>query len=76
MSTQLQTPFNILLIGDTCEDIYVYGRVDRISPEAPVPVFVPLYNIHKDGMAGNVCKNLEALGCRVNFLRGAASDVL
>ncbi len=62
-----------MLIGDTCEDIYVYGRVDRISPEAPVPVFVPRYNIHKDGMAGNVRKNLEALGCTVNFLHGESS---
>ena len=70
MNTQLQKQFNILLIGDDCNDIYVYGRVDRISPEAPVPVFVPRYTIHKDGMAGNVRKNLEALGCRVNFLRG------
>jgi D-beta-D-heptose 7-phosphate kinase/D-beta-D-heptose 1-phosphate adenosyltransferase len=73
MSTQQPKPFNVLLIGDTCEDIYVYGRVDRISPEAPVPVFVPVYNIFKDGMAGNVRKNLEALGCDVTFLRGQTS---
>jgi D-beta-D-heptose 7-phosphate kinase/D-beta-D-heptose 1-phosphate adenosyltransferase len=73
MNTQVQKPFNILLIGDTCEDIYVYGCVDRISPEAPVPVFVPIYNIFKDGMAGNVRKNLEALGCDVTFLRGQTS---
>lgn len=73
MTTQVQKQLNILLIGDDCDDIYVYGRVDRISPEAPVPVFVPHYSIHKDGMAGNVCKNLEALGCRVNFLRGESS---
>ena len=62
-----------MLIGDTCDDIYTYGNVNRISPEAPVPVFVPLYSIHKDGMAGNVRKNLEALGCTVNFLHGETS---
>jgi len=73
MSTQQPKQFNVLLIGDTCEDIYVYGRVDRISPEAPVPVFAPRYNIHKDGMAGNVRMNLEALGCTVNFLHGESS---
>ena len=73
MSTQQPKPFNILLIGDTCDDIYTYGNVNRISPEAPVPVFVPLYSIHKDGMAGNVRKNLEALGCTVNFLHGETS---
>jgi D-beta-D-heptose 7-phosphate kinase/D-beta-D-heptose 1-phosphate adenosyltransferase len=73
MDTQQQKKFNILLIGDACEDTYTYGYVDRISPEAPVPVFEPHSTIHKDGMAGNVCKNLEALGCRVNFLHGAVS---
>jgi bifunctional ADP-heptose synthase (sugar kinase/adenylyltransferase) len=73
MDTQQQKQFNILLIGDACEDTYTYGYVNRISPEAPVPVFEPHSTIHKDGMAGNVCKNLEALGCRVNFLHGAVS---
>ena len=66
--------FRILLIGDDCHDIYTYGYVNRISPEAPVPVFEPQYTIHKDGMAGNVCKNLEALGCTVNFLHGKSSE--
>ena len=73
MDTQQQKKFNILLIGDTCEDTYTYGYVNRISPEAPVPVFEPHYTINLDGMAGNVRKNLEALGCDVNFLHGAVS---
>jgi D-beta-D-heptose 7-phosphate kinase/D-beta-D-heptose 1-phosphate adenosyltransferase len=73
MNTPAQKQLNILLIGDACEDIYTYGTVTRISPEAPVPVFVPRSKIHKDGMAGNVCKNLEALGCIVNFLHGEVS---
>ena len=73
MDTQQQTQFKILLLGDDCTDIYKYGSVDRISPEAPVPVFVPKYDIIKDGMAGNVRKNLEALGCEVTFLHGESS---
>jgi bifunctional ADP-heptose synthase (sugar kinase/adenylyltransferase) len=73
MDTQQQKKFNILLIGDACEDTYTYGYVNRISPEAPVPVFEPHYTINHDGMAGNVRKNLEALGCDVNFLHGAVS---
>ena len=73
MDTQQHKKFNILLIGDYCEDTYTYGYVNRISPEAPVPIFEPHYTIHHDGMAGNVCKNLEALGCDVNFLHGAVS---
>jgi len=71
---QPQIKYKILLIGDDCHDIYTYGYVNRISPEAPVPVFEPRYTIHKDGMAGNVCKNLEALGCTVNFLHGKPSE--
>lgn len=71
--TQQQKPFKILLLGDDCTDIYKYGSVDRISPEAPVPVFIPKYDIVKDGMAGNVRKNLEALGCEVKFLHGETS---
>ena len=73
MDTQQQKKFNILLIGDACEDTYTYGYVNRISPEAPVPIFEPHYTINHDGMAGNVRKNLEALGCDVNFLHGAVS---
>ena len=72
-SIQPQVKYKILLVGDLCEDIYTYGNVNRISPEAPVPVFEPKYVITKDGMAGNVAKNLEALGCHVNFLHGETS---
>jgi D-beta-D-heptose 7-phosphate kinase/D-beta-D-heptose 1-phosphate adenosyltransferase len=62
-----------LLIGDNCKDIYQYGTIDRLSPEAPVPVFVPTYTEERDGMAGNVFNNLEALGCHVNYLHGETS---
>lgn len=73
MNTPVPKKFKILLIGDACEDTYTYGSVNRISPEAPVPVFEPRYRIVKDGMASNVRKNLEALGCEVNHLRGKES---
>ena len=71
--TQQQKQFKILLIGDNCKDIYQYGTIDRLSPEAPVPVFVPTYSEERDGMAGNVFNNLEALGCHVNYLHGETS---
>ena len=73
MASQQLKKFNILLIGDAGDDVYTYGYVNRISPEAPVPVFQPHYTINHDGMAGNVRKNLEALGCTVNFLHGEVS---
>jgi len=51
----------ILVIGDFCIDKFVYGRADRLSPEAPVPVFVPIEVKTNDGMAGNVAVNLAAM---------------
>lgn len=65
-----QKQFRILLIGDNCIDEYQYGDVDRISPEAPVPIFKYQYSIEKPGMAGNVRQNLINLNCHVDFLTG------
>lgn len=73
MTTQQPTSYNVLLIGDDCLDVYQYGSVDRISPEAPVPVFKFSHEERKPGMAGNVACNLEALGCHVNYLHGNTS---
>jgi D-beta-D-heptose 7-phosphate kinase/D-beta-D-heptose 1-phosphate adenosyltransferase len=73
MDTQQQKQFKILLIGDSCIDIYQYGYVDRISPEAPVPVFVKGKTEKKQGMANNVAYNLFALGCDVKILTGKQS---
>lgn len=52
----------ILVIGDSCTDKFVYGKCERICPEAPVPVFTPVRETTNWGMAGNVVKNLRALG--------------
>jgi bifunctional ADP-heptose synthase (sugar kinase/adenylyltransferase) len=72
-NTQLPTPFRILLIGDDCLDVYQFGTVDRISPEAPVPVFKYSSKEERAGMARNVKLNLEALGCEVTYLCGETS---
>jgi len=42
-------------------DVFTYGDVERLSPEAPVPVFKPKEDIKNYGMAGNVFKNIEKL---------------
>ena len=65
MDTVQQTKYRILLVGDACLDIYWFGVVDRISPEAPVPVFQYKYTEQHAGMAGNVLINLETLCCEV-----------
>lgn len=68
MNTAAQRKYKILLVGDNCTDVYQYGSVERISPEAPVPIFKYSHQESKLGMAGNVLLNLEALGCEVKFM--------
>ena len=51
----------VLVIGDSCEDVFVYGDITRISPEAPIPVFVPSHTEKNNGMARNVSHNVESL---------------
>jgi len=53
------------LIGDNCIDEYQYGVCDKLSPEAPVPVFKLKRKEQKQGMASNVKNNLETLGITV-----------
>lgn len=64
---------NVILIGDSCIDEYHYGSVDRLSPEAPVPIFVSKRVETKRGMAANVEENLKRLGVHVQSYFGADS---
>tara|TARA_B100000959_G_scaffold259960_1_gene296007 strand:+ start:362 stop:1156 length:795 start_codon:yes stop_codon:yes gene_type:complete len=57
---------NVLVIGDSCEDIFIYGDIERISPEAPVPVFKPTHEEKNGGMARNVAENVEALDMHIH----------
>ncbi|MGA0555794.1 bifunctional heptose 7-phosphate kinase/heptose 1-phosphate adenyltransferase [Larkinella sp. VNQ87] len=52
----------VLIIGDVMLDSYVWGRVDRISPEAPVPVVTVQRRELRLGGAGNVILNVQSLG--------------
>ena len=58
----------ILVIGDSCTDIFRYGEVSRIAPEAPVPIIKAHREISNPGMAGNVVSNLKALGVTIDFI--------
>lgn len=51
----------ILIIGELCTDVYVYGDVNRLSPEAPIPVINPVRYVRNSGMAGNVYQNIISL---------------
>ena len=58
----------VLVIGDSCTDIFIYGDIERICPEAPVPVIKVTHKTKNRGMAENVVANLEALGCEVDII--------
>lgn len=53
----------VMVMGDPMLDYYHFGHVDRLSPEAPVPVFIEDKMDLRDGGAGNVLQNLAGLGC-------------
>lgn len=53
-----------LVVGDVMVDAYLWGRVDRISPEAPVPVVQVTDRSARLGGAANVARNLHALGAK------------
>lgn len=59
---------NILIIGDSGEDIFQYGSITRLCPEAPVPVFNPTNKKSNPGMSGNVVANLKALGANTTHI--------
>jgi len=54
----------VLVVGDLMLDRYILGEVDRISPEAPVPVLRHAQRYERPGGAANVAMNLVGLGCQ------------
>ena len=63
----------ILVVGDLMLDRYIFGEVDRISPEAPVPVLRHARRYERAGGAANVAMNLAGLGCKA-YLAGFWGD--
>jgi D-beta-D-heptose 7-phosphate kinase/D-beta-D-heptose 1-phosphate adenosyltransferase len=64
----------VLCIGDVMLDHYVYGEVERISPEAPIPVLAVEREMKTLGGAGNVLRNLGALGAFASFVSVVGND--
>jgi rfaE bifunctional protein kinase chain/domain len=62
------------VIGDLMLDTYLWGHVERISPEAPVPVVALERTEYRIGGAGNVALNLASLGARVSVLSLIGED--
>jgi len=65
---------NITVIGDVMLDHYIFGNVDRISPEAPVPILHVKYEKFYLGGAANVAKNLKDLGVNVSLIGCIGKD--
>ena len=64
----------VLVVGDIMCDIYLWGKVSRISPEAPVPIFESTERRQVLGGAANVAANLRTLGCDVRLLGVIGAD--
>ncbi|MBI3707106.1 MAG: D-glycero-beta-D-manno-heptose-7-phosphate kinase [Proteobacteria bacterium] len=64
----------VLCVGDVMLDRYVYGQVERISPEAPIPVLTIMREEAMLGGAGNVVRNLVGLGAAAEFVSVVGGD--
>ncbi len=65
----------VLVIGDSCEDVFIYGNCDRLAPAAPVPVFVETHRKSNKGMAGNVYENVISLDVECDLITNSAEIV-
>ena len=65
---------NVLIIGDVMIDAYTWGKVERISPEAPVPVVNVSHREMRLGGAGNVVLNVQAMGAKAIICSVVGSD--
>ena len=76
MATRVQSlrGVRVLCLGDVMLDRYVYGEVTRVSPEAPIPVCRVTDERAMLGGAGNVARNLAALGAGIEFITVIGDD--
>src|SRR5262249_27895146 len=64
----------LLCLGDVMLDRFVHGRVDRISPEAPIPILSMEGEWETPGGAANVARNAAALGARIDLFGIVGDD--
>src|SRR5574338_1428869 len=67
-------PLKTGVIGDVMLDTYIWGKVDRISPEAPVPIVSLHRKEQRIGGAGNVALNLQSLGAKAFVISVTGAD--
>ncbi|WP_282604605.1 D-glycero-beta-D-manno-heptose-7-phosphate kinase [Pelagibius sp. Alg239-R121] len=64
----------VMVVGDVMLDRFLYGAVDRVSPEAPIPVLRLEREVTMLGGAGNVLRNLTAIGAKTTFISVVGDD--
>ena len=64
----------ILCVGDIILDQYIHGRIERISPEAPIPILLAENEDYALGGVGNVAKNISSIGGKVTLLAISGND--
>ena len=64
----------VLIVGDVMLDRYWFGEVERISPEAPVPIVKIARSEERPGGAANVARNAAALGAQVTLISVVGDD--
>src|SRR5439155_22477740 len=64
----------IAIVGDAMLDVYLRGDVERISPEAPVPVVRVRERVHALGGAANVAQNVAAIAARCDLVAAIGAD--
>ncbi|MFN4281733.1 MAG: D-glycero-beta-D-manno-heptose-7-phosphate kinase [Alphaproteobacteria bacterium] len=68
------TGARVVIVGDAMLDRFIYGEVERISPEAPIPVLRETRETAMAGGAGNVARNIAALGAVTDFVSLIGDD--
>ncbi len=74
MNLKMLSKGNVVVIGDIILDRYISGSVDRVSPEAPVPVLKPSTEEIRLGGAANVALNLSSLGTKATLIGVTGKD--
>jgi len=59
----------VLVVGEVCDDVFVYGSASRLCPDVPAPVFKAKTKVINEGMAGNTVKNLQSLGLKTDLIK-------
>ena len=75
-NTKVIPSARVLCIGDVMMDRFVYGSIERISPEAPIPVLLVEREKHMLGGAGNVVANIAALGAKATLVAVVGADTV